>query len=339
MKYKDIKLYSAIKSYIEDYLPKLKMSSDHTILSYSKAIELFLDYLNGEKNITYSKITLSDFSVEKIVDYLDYLSNIKGNDARTVNLRLAGIKSFAHYLCRSELLSHQDLALILEIKNRVSISNVVSELSIEQVKYLLSLPNIETKYGLRDLAYMTILYDTGCRDREILNLKLCNVLLQGEIKKINVIGKRNKFRSIPVSNEAAQILEKYIKTFNINNTDFLFHTTRNNIKYQMSDDNALRILKKYEDKAKQLGNELPHLHPHLLRHSRAMHLYHAGMPLPLVSEWLGHASLETSLIYAHASFEMKQEAINKFSSGVLNGKDTDIEIDEEEILKKFAGLK
>jgi len=79
-------------------------------------------------------------------------------------------------------------------------------------------------------------------------------------------------------------------------------------KAQMSQDNVQRFMNGYEKKAKVMKSDLPHLHPHLWRRTRAMHLYLAGVPLPLVSEWLGHSNMETTRIYARATDEMKRQA-------------------------------
>jgi len=87
------------------------------------------------------------------------------------------------------------------------------------------------------------------------------------------------------------------------------------MKTQMSPDNVEKFIKKYGEMARVKNREIPeNLHPHMFHHSRAMHLYRGGMPLPLLSEWLGHAQMETTLIYANADTKMKQEAIEKATS-------------------------
>ncbi len=103
-----------------------------------------------------------------------------------------------------------------------------------------------------------------------------------------------------------------------------------------------KFLKKYGDAARQSCNEIPeNIHPHLFRHSRAMHLYQHGMDLTLISQWLGHSNLETSLIYAHADTEQKRRAIEK-----AMGKDASAGVDipkysitDDELLKRLYGLK
>ena len=125
--------------------------------------------------------------------------------------------------------------------------------------------------------------------------------------------------------------------------EFLFYITRKGIRNAMSPNNVGKFILEYGRKAKAVNDDVPeHLYPHMFRHSRAMHLYRNGMPLPLLSEWLGHAQMGTTLIYyANADTKMKQEAIEKATSGLnpLFSSDTNINWDnDEELLKKLYGL-
>lgn len=109
----------------------------------------------------------------------------------------------------------------------------------------------------------------------------------------------------------------------------------------MSQDNIQRFMKTYEKKARETKRDLPHVHPHLCRRTRAMHLYLAGVPLPLVSEWLGHSNIETTQIYARATDEMKRQAQRKLGNKETSVVKQDVSFkyaDNKDILKKLAGL-
>lgn len=339
MKIKDKAFVNAVSTYTSDYLRRIKSISENTIISYIKGLELYINYLINVKDIKINNICSSDISDENIIDFLDYLKKVKANSNSTINQRLAALKSFAKYLHKNNLISYDSYAKILDIEKLKHVSTELIELSLDDIKLLLSLPDVNTSFGLRDLAYMTLLYDTGCRDSEILNLKLNDFVLKKDEGKVSVIGKGNKFRNVPLSNDAIDILNKYIKQFKITCDSYMFYTTRNGIKSRMSDDNAARILNKYECIAKNLGHDIPHLHPHLFRHARAMHLYHAGMPMQLVSEWLGHVNVETSMIYAYADFDMKKKALQKMNISISNPAINETVIDEAELMKKFFGFK
>ena len=110
----------------------------------------------------------------------------------------------------------------------------------------------------------------------------------------------------------------------------------------MSQDTVQRFMKTYEKKAREINVELPYLHPHLWRRTRAMHLYLAGVPLPLVSEWIGHSNMEATQINAKATDEMKRQAQRKMEEKEDSIFKDDIAFkyaDNEEVLKKLAGVK
>lgn len=121
----------------------------------------------------------------------------------------------------------------------------------------------------------------------------------------------------------------------------MFYTVRNHRPTRMSDDNVARLIRQHAATARAGCPDIPaRVHPHMLRHSRAMHLYQAGMPLALLTEWLGHADPETTLIYAHADTEMKRHALEKANSATTQ---TPLPIplwhDREDIIQRLCGLK
>ena len=123
---------------------------------------------------------------------------------------------------------------------------------------------------------------------------------------------------------------------------FLFYTDRKGVRAPMSDDNVRKMLRHYADSARASCPSMPtNLHPHHFRHSRAMHLYQHGMDLALVSQWLGHANLETTLIYAHADTEMKRKAIEKASAGIceIDAGESNPDTLDDDTLKRLYGLR
>ena len=108
----------------------------------------------------------------------------------------------------------------------------------------------------------------------------------------------------------------------------------------MSDDNVARFLRRHATEARTTCREIPEkVHPHMLRHSRAMHIYQAGMPLALLTEWLGHADPETTLVYDHADTEMKRQALAKATGGISAGPPPlPIWHGQEDIIQRLCGL-
>ncbi len=192
---------------------------------------------------------------------------------------------------------------------------------------------------------MILLYDSGARNRELLDLRLRDIdLTRGNIL---VTGKGNKKRMIPIMDKTVSHCRKYLALFHENEHDenqFLFYVIRNGQKQQMSDDNVARFLRIYGRLAKTKCPEIPSkVHPHLFRHTRAMHLYRSGMPLALLSEWLGHAHPDSTLIYANADTEMKRAAIQKATTPanplLTQHASSDTWKNDEDLLRKLYGLK
>lgn len=190
---------------------------------------------------------------------------------------------------------------------------------------------------------MYLLYDSGCRIQELLDLKIDDFSVNSIGARLHVIGKGNKFRVTPISEELIPMYEEYRAHFHKNGNldDYLFYTKRNGMTAKMSCDNAQRFIAKYGAMAKAAMPAIPHLHPHLFRHTRAMHLYMTGMPLEMVAQWLGHSQMETFLIYANATTEMKRAAIKKISSkenSVFKDDDKFKYENNDDIIKQLYGL-
>lgn len=121
----------------------------------------------------------------------------------------------------------------------------------------------------------------------------------------------------------------------------MFYTVQNHRPARMSDDNVARFIRQHAATAKARCPDVPaRVHPHMLRHSRAMHLYQAGMPLALLTEWLGHADPETTLIYVHADTEMKRHALEKANSATSQSPlPAPLWHDREDVIQRLCGLK
>ena len=215
-------------------------------------------------------------------------------------------------------------------------------LSIEEMKLVLKCHDTKKKTGIRDRFYLSLLYDSGCRNQEMLNLKLKDLVNDGHTAEIHILGKGKKYRVTPISKDVSDLFVSYCDLFHLNKQldEYIFYTKRNGITTQMSADNVARFMKIYEDQIRNIKPDITHLHPHLFRHTRAMHLYMAGMPLPLVSEWLGHSQLETTSIYARATIEMKRKAVEKITNvenSVFKAEKFKYENDDE-VIKRLYGL-
>ncbi len=188
---------------------------------------------------------------------------------------------------------------------------------------------------------MILMYDLAARDAEMLALNLADI----DTKRLTVdlLGKGSKPRRLPITSETAAHFARYTAAFHTSPEPArpMFYTMRNHRPTRMSDDNVARFICQHAATARAGCPGIPsRVHPHMLRHSRAMHLYQAGMPLALLTEWLGHADPETTLIYAHADTEMKRHALEKANPATtLSPLPTPLWHDREDIIQRLCGLK
>ena len=183
--------------------------------------------------------------------------------------------------------------------------------------------------------------------QENLSLRLCDIQF-GKVPKVTLFGKGRKKRMVPLMQKTVQYLKQYISRFHADRPkdadDYLFYSIIHEQTEKLTDRRIRYIIQEYGQKARVVCPEIPeHIHPHLFRHSRAMHLYQAGMDLTLVSQWLGHSNITTTLVYAHADTEQKRRAIEAATppNSPLGKKlnPTHFTLADEELLKKLTGLR
>lgn len=343
-KIKDPSLFQSIRKFLTEDMPIVRKKSANTVDAYRYTLNLFLAFLREKHNKLLSAVTSKDFSQSNVLAFMDWLLEVRNNKASTVNLRLKHIKRFCRFLMDENILMISELSAIQKIADIPNTANdAIKFLTVQETKLILSQPDINKVIGLRDNFFLYLLYDSGCRIQEILDLKLRDFVIQKESAELHIVGKGNKYRVTPISQELIPKFEQYCSTYHQGSSyeDYLFYTNRRGVRSQMSSDAAQAFIKKYGDKARDFSAEIPHLHPHLFRHTRAMHLYMAGMPLELVSQWLGHSQMETSLIYARATTEMKRKAIDKISTSensVFRGDEKFKYADNDDIIRQLYGL-
>lgn len=316
MKNKRKALWRLIREYFTVYLPKQRNSSPHTITACRDTWNLFLRYLSERKKLPIERIDFSDISRETVTEFLDCMECEKGWKPATKNHRLSCIRSFFHYATCVEPALYAYAAELdsIPLKKAGNKSHMLEFISESGMKALLAAPDPKQKNGMRDQFFMALMYDTAARDCEMLGMKLGD--FHAGNNTVYLLGKGAKPRLVPVSIETTALFREYCRRFHAdgNNSAPLFYTIHGHQKTPMSDDNVARFLKKYAAGARTQNPDIPErVHPHMIRRSRAMHLYRSGMPLELLSEFLGHEDPETTLIYAFADTEMKREAIKKAS--------------------------
>lgn len=286
--------------------------SENTIISYKYAFVSLLQFVNDKYKKEISTLELKDLNKETIEKYLEYLEKEKNNSISTVNQRLAAIKSFFNYLTIEDIEYISLCNEIHSIKIKKTKQETIKYLSKEGIKEILSLPKTSIENGVRDLAILTLLYDSGARVQELVNIKIKDIDFNK--KTVYLFGKGRKARIVPLISQTIKILEKYIKIYNIpiNSDNLLFYNSKKEALTRMG---ITYIIKKYVSIAKN-KNPLEfqiNVTPHTFRHSKAMHLLESGVNLIYIRDFLGHESVTTTEIYARANPENKRKAIEKHS--------------------------
>lgn len=338
-------LFTMIHDYLKIYLPDQKNSSPHTITACRTALDQLIDFICVDKNKQLLEISIDDINTENVTNFLSWLENKKKCRVATRNQKLACIRSFLRYAVNRDktfVVNYQEISAI-PLKKKPTMQGIeyLTEKAIEE---LLKQPDTSKKSGIRNQFMMILLYDTGARISELLNIRICDIK-NDSTPTVQLLGKGSVFRTVPLMKETIQHYENYLRVYHCGESStskrHLFYTKTHGEIHPMSDDNVRRFLNDYAKQAHKTCLEVPEkIHPHLFRHSRAMHLYQHGMDLTLVSQWLGHSSLEVSLIYAHADTEMKRKAIEaangKKDSSECSSKYT---LDDDELIKRLYGLR
>jgi len=343
----DTVLFGLVHDFFKVYMPNQKRSSPHTIRAYQTALESLFDFIKEKKKIGLSEITFEIIDSKLLAAFLDSLEE-SGCSISTRNHRLNCIRSFYAYAAGMNSTAVVHRAEILKVpRKKTDKPDIVDYMSEAAVKSLLEQPDILTKKGIRDRFLMLLMYDTAARIQEILNICFCDIRL-GKTPTIILHGKGSKIRTVPLMRQTVEHFENYIKIFHSEECEYsqqpLFYGDRHGEKSILDASTVRKMIAAYGEAAREKCDDVPQkVHPHLFRHSRAMHLYQHGMDLTLISQWLGHAQLDTTLIYAHADTEHKRRAIelatdkNSPLKDKLNSER--YTVSDDDVLKKLYGLK
>lgn len=345
IKAKDPKLVSLMGEFMRTYLPGVRNRDTDTIASYRYSINLFVSYLEAEKEVTVLTMQASDFNQKNIVGFMAWLKSDRNNVATTINHRLSDIRGFCRYLYKKHAIALDEYEAIREI-NDVNDDRVIdfTWLSINDVCLILKSTE-SNRDAIRDRFLLSLLYESGARVNEVLSLKLLDIkTTSNDEADVHFYGKGKKHRITPLSKEIWCQFDRYCEKYHPsrNQEDMVFYSFRNGRRNKMSSDNVSRILEGCEERVRSINPDLIHLHSHLFRRTRAMHLYQAGVPLPTISEWLGHSNIETTRFYAKVTEEMKRDALHKLSDSDSSVFKDDVAFkyaNDEDVIKRLCGLK
>lgn len=296
--------------YFETFLPNIRRASENTISAYANAFAALFQFFHEKLNLPHHMVTYKHFTPANIDQYLLWLKNARNYSNSTIRQHVSAITAFLKYASRREMGALSAYSTVSGLELPTSKRTEFPYFSLEEMKILLRLPNPNAYLGKRDLVLLSFLYDSAARADELCNIKVGDVKF-GSPTKARLHGKGGKTREIPVSDEVAELLKFHIKDNSLDNRDcrehYLFSSQTNK---QMTTSCVRSIVEKYTKQAKSQHQKLfqePRYSPHSYRHSKAVHMAEAGIDLIYIRNFLGHAFISSTEIYARVG----QEAVTK----------------------------
>ena len=280
-----------MKDYILKFIDEIsyeKNYSSFTVDAYNTDLNCFLEYLNENDIKNYNDVTYQDIRL-----YVNYLHTNKYTN-KTISRHISSIRSFFKYLKVNNIIANNPCILIQNPKLEHKLPKYLNYEDIE--KFLNAFDN-NNYIGLRNSTILEMLYSTGIRVRELINIKLAHINFKD--KSIKVTGKGNKERIVYFGSRLRDLLNDYLDNnnkLNINNLEYLFLSKTGK---KIND----REIRKIVDDAALIASIKIKISPHVLRHTFATHMLNDGANLRSVQELLGHENLSTTQIYTHLTNE------------------------------------
>ena len=300
-------------------MPTQSGYSDNTIKSYRDTFIIFLRYSKDILTIKPEKLNFVCMDKKMIDNFLIWLEIEMKSSVSTRNQRLAALHAFFRYV-QIEAPEYIHICNdILSIRSKKTPSPIINYLSIAAITELLASPNMKLKHERRDLAVLALLYDTGARVQEVSDLVICNIRIKIPAT-IQLTGKGNKTRIIPLMPQTVNIIKYYMSENNLLDESCiskpLFYNKSNK---KLTRAGISYILNKYVEIARKKQPDLypAKVTPHVLRHSKAMHLLESNVNLIYIRDFLGHESVITTEIYAKSNPQIKRKAIEQASPSLL----------------------
>jgi site-specific recombinase XerD len=300
---------TALRRFLTSYLAGLRGCSPATIASYRDTFKLLITWFRDERSVPPARLTLDHLTASTVTAFLAHLQEGRRNSIATRNQRLAAISSFATWMQTEDparMAAWQD---ILAVPSKKQDRPAVEHLTVGQTRLLLAQPDRSTRQGRRDATLLATLYDTGARVSELAGLSVRDIRIQ-DPALASLTGKGSKTRHVPLDGSTVTLLAAYLHERQLDQPGREDHPVFfNQHRARLSRGGIAWIISKYQAQASGPLLAGATISPHILRHSKAMHLYEAGVPLPCIRDILGHVELSTTEIYARASTEAKRKAL------------------------------
>ena len=301
-----------LAQFLTVYLPVTRACSPNTISAYRDAFTLFLRFMDRQQATPPDKVSFADFTTSNVAAFLGWLRTDRQCSTATANQRLAALKSFFRYVQAQAPEQIAQARQVLGVKAAQTPEPAVGYLPVDAIGLLLE---HATRRGPRDLALLATLYDTAARVQEVCDLSLGDLRLD-KPASATLTGKGNKTRVVPLTPQAAAVVARHVRALPQDPSTPVF---ANRAGQQLGRAGVAYILAECAHAAHAERPELvpEKISPHVLRHSKAMHLLENGVNIIYIRDILGHASVVTTETYAKANPEMKRQAIEAAAAKTL----------------------
>ena len=298
--------------FFEEFLPGQRGLSPNTVRSYRDVMLLLLQFTAADAKRPVDRLQVSDLTAERVAAFLNHLQSERSNGIATRNARLGAIHVFARFLAARMPEALGTLQRVIALPYKRGAREVPIEyLERAEIEAVLQSIDRSDALGRRDYALFALMFNTGARVQEALDLRRRDVRLDAP-PQVRLHGKGNKVRLCPIWPVTAKLLRAFIDELPASDgdpADALVFTnargrplTRFGVRY---------LLRRYVEAAAKAVPSLrdKSIHPHSLRHSTAIALLKSGVDFATISQWLGHAGLNTTMRYARADIDLKRQAI------------------------------
>lgn len=295
-------LQTLVQDFFEKHLTIERHASRHTMLAYRDSLKLFFRYAAERAGCTADQLDYEILDVEMVCSFLAWLEKQRQCGARTRNHRLASIKAFVRYVA---FVAPEHLERCRRIRELPPARFEHPEVKyLEDEEILALMKAIAPAEGRRNSALLLLLYNTGARVQEIVDLDVCDLRLD-PVPVVMLEGKGRKQRTCPLWARTVGALKAWLAERGAADGPLFLNTQGR----RLSRSGIAYILRKLAACAGLSPRHAEHISPHVIRHTTAMHLLEAGVDITTIAAWLGHAQLSTTHGYVEVSLRMKQEAV------------------------------
>jgi site-specific recombinase XerD len=307
-----------LHEFFHDWLGEQRNASHRTVLAYRDAWRLFLRFAASHQRRSVSSLRLEHLTAAEVLAFLQHLEKQGKSSIRTRNCRLAALRSFFSYVAAQEPLAARQCAEVLGIPFKRAPRRAVCYLESGEVSAIMGQPDRTTLGGQRDYVLLSLLFNTGARIQEALNLRPQDIRMDSPAH-VRLMGKGQKERLSPMWPETADLVAALLRRMPQPPDQPVF---RNRYGQPLTASGFRFRLRKYVAAAAQhvLTLARKRITPHVFRHTTAVHLVSAGVDVAVIRGWLGHTQLDTTNHYAQANIETKRKALEQVDPKLRSSK-------------------